>query len=108
MAELTLTKGYYDGHELHRVHGRYWFDCGFRWRGVAALVAGMIFATLASDTPYFQGPLSAHVLSGGDLSAVGGFLIGFGVYWGLCVLPARGAPAAATRQRLQSEAETSA
>ncbi|HEX6933830.1 MAG TPA: cytosine permease [Streptosporangiaceae bacterium] len=108
MAELALTKGYYDGHELHRVRGRYWFDRGFRWRGIAALLAGMVFAALASDTPYFQGPLSAHALSGGDLSAIGGFLIGFSVYWVLCVLPARNASPAASLQQLQPEAETSA
>ncbi len=109
MSELTLTRGYYDGHELHRVHGRYWFDRGFRWRGVAALLAGMIFAALASNTAYFKGPLSTHVLSGGDLSAVGGFVISFAVYWVLCVLPsrqsARSAPAAAARQQVRPETE---
>jgi purine-cytosine permease-like protein len=66
MAELALTYGHYDGHELHRVGGRYWYDRGYRWRGIAALLAGMIFAALTSDTPYFKGPLSSHVLSGGD------------------------------------------
>jgi len=93
MAELTLTRGYYDGHELFRVGGRYWFDRGFRWRGIAALLAGMIFAALASNTPYFKGALSTHALSGGDLSAVGGFLIGFAVYW----LRAAGAAVGAQR-----------
>ena len=112
MAELTLTRGYYDGHELFRVGGRYWFDRGFRWRGIAALLAGMIFAALASNTPYFKGALSTHALSGGDLSAVGGFLIGFAVYWLLCVLPARqsarSAPVAAARQQVRPETGSSA
>jgi nucleobase:cation symporter-1, NCS1 family len=111
MAELTLTRGYYDGHELHRVGGRYWYDRGFRWRGVAALLAGMVFSALASNTPYFKGPLSTHVLNGGDLSAVGGFVVGFGAYWLLCVLPdrrsARGGPAVAAPQRVGSESQSS-
>jgi purine-cytosine permease-like protein len=111
MAELTLTKGHYDGHELHRVGGRYWYDRGFRWRGVAALLAGMVFSALASNTPYFKGPLSTHALSGGDLSAVGGFLVGFGVYWLLCVLPDRRSanrgPDAAVPRRVGSEAPSS-
>ncbi|HUZ55255.1 MAG TPA: cytosine permease [Streptosporangiaceae bacterium] len=89
MAELALTRGHYDGHELHRLGGRYWYDRGYRWRGVAALAAGMIFSALTSDTPYFVGPLSSHVLSGGDLSAIGGLLVGAGTYWLLCVRPAR-------------------
>jgi NCS1 family nucleobase:cation symporter-1 len=89
MAELSLTRGHYDGHELHRVGGRYWYDRGYRWKGIAALLAGMIFSALLSDTPYFSGPLSSHLLSGGDLSAIGGLVIGGGTYWLLCVLPDR-------------------
>ncbi|HEX9066588.1 MAG TPA: cytosine permease [Streptosporangiaceae bacterium] len=92
MAELTLTRGHYDGHELHRIGGRFWFDRGYRWRGIASLLAGMIFAALTSDTPYFKGPLSSHLLAGGDLSAVGGLLVGAGAYWLLCVLPDRRQP----------------
>ncbi|MGI9004935.1 MAG: hypothetical protein ACR2FU_01820 [Streptosporangiaceae bacterium] len=109
MAELALTRGHYDGHELHRAGGRFWYDRGYRWRGVAALLAGMIFAALASDTPYFKGPLSSHVLAGGDLSAVGGLLVGAGAYWLLCVVPDRrlaaGRPAGAAADRLPSEME---
>ncbi|HEX7996070.1 MAG TPA: cytosine permease, partial [Streptosporangiaceae bacterium] len=107
MAELTLSRGYYDGHELHRVGGRYWFDRGFRWGGVAALLTGMVFSALTSNTAYLKGPLSTHVLNGGDLSAVGGFVVGFAVYWLLCVLPDRrsaGRPlVAAPRQRVQPD-----
>ena len=107
MAELTLSRGRYDGHELHRVGGRYWFDRGFRWGGVAALLAGMVFSALTSNTAYLKGPLSTHVLNGGDLSAVGGFVVGFAVYWLLCVLPDRrpaGRPrVAAPGQRVRPE-----
>jgi hypothetical protein len=56
-----------------------------------------------------KGPLSTHVLNGGDLSAVGGFVVGFAVYWLLCVLPDRrsaGRPrVAAPRQRVQPDTQ---
>jgi hypothetical protein len=54
-----------------------------------------------------KGPLSTHVLNGGDLSAVGGFVVGFAVYWLLCVLPDRRAAGrprlAAPPQRVQPD-----
>ena len=89
VTELALTKGWYDGHELHRVGGRYWFDRGYRWRGVAALVIGMVFTILCSNTPYLKGAISTHLLNGGDISAVGGFVVAAVIYWVLCVLPVR-------------------
>ena len=89
VTELALTKGWYEGHELHRVGGRYWFDRGYRWRGVAALVIGMVFSALCSNTPYLKGAISTHLLSGGDISAVGGFIVAAAIYWVLCVRPVR-------------------
>ncbi len=89
VTELALTKGWYDGHELHRVGGRYWFDRGYRWRGVAALVIGMVFTVLCSNTPYLKGAISTHVLNGGDISAIGGFVVAGAIYWVLCVWPVR-------------------
>jgi nucleobase:cation symporter-1, NCS1 family len=94
VTELALTKGWYDGHELHRAGGRYWFDRGYRWRGVAALVIGMVFSALCSNTPYLKGAISTHLLSGGDISAVGGFVVAAAIYWVLCVLPVRDQAAA--------------
>ena len=93
VAELVATHGWYDGHELHRVGGRYWFDRGYRWRGVSALVIGMTFSVLASNTPYLKGAISTHVLNGGDLSALGGFIVAAVAYWLLCIAPARKAAA---------------
>jgi purine-cytosine permease-like protein len=89
VTELILTKGWYDGHELQRVGGRYWFDRGYRWRGVAALVIGMVFTALCSNTPYLKGAISTHWLSGGDISAIGGFVVAGAIYWALCVRPVR-------------------
>lgn len=90
VAELIFSHGWYDGHELHRVGGRYWFSNGYRWQGVAALVVGMAFAALTSNTPYLKGAVSTHLLNGGDLSAVGGFLVAALVYWALCLAPLQG------------------
>jgi NCS1 family nucleobase:cation symporter-1 len=89
MVEMLRSRGEYDGEELFHVGGRYWFKDGFRWRGVIALVGGMVVSVLTSDTPYLKGAISTHVLSGGDLSAVGGFVIGAGLYLVLCVIPDR-------------------
>lgn len=89
VAELALTRGWYDGHDLHRAGGRYWFDRGYRWRGVAALVIGMVFTALCSNTPYLKGAISTHLLSGGDISAVGGFAVAAAIYWALCIWPVR-------------------
>jgi purine-cytosine permease-like protein len=87
--ELAFTRGWYDGHELHRRHGKYWFNGGYRWGGVAALVIGMAFTVLSSNTPYLKGAISTHLLSGGDISAVGGFVVAAVAYWALCIVPSR-------------------
>jgi len=89
MAELLASRGNYDAQALHQRSGRYWFRNGFRWGGVAALVLGMATSALLSNTPYLKGALSTHVLNGGDLSAIGGFLTGAAAYWLLCIIPAR-------------------
>jgi nucleobase:cation symporter-1, NCS1 family len=89
LAELIFSRGWYNGHELHRVGGRYWFNRGFRWRGVAALVIGMVFAALTSNTPHLYGPISEHLLNGGDISAIGGFLVAGVAYYFMCIAPQR-------------------
>ena len=67
----------------------------------------MVFSALTSNTAYLKGALSTHLLKGGDLSAVGGFVVGFVVYWLLCVLPDRRSagrtPVVAPRQRVRPE-----
>lgn len=89
MVEMLYSRGNYDGEELFRVGGRYWFSNGFRWSGIAALVGGMAASVLTSQTPYLKGAISTHVLSNGDLSAVGGFVVGGGLYWLLSIAPER-------------------
>lgn len=89
MVEMWLSRGRYDGEELFRIGGRYWFKNGFRWGGVVALLGGMVVSILASQTPYLKGAISTHLLSSGDLSAVGGFMVGAALYWVLCAAPDR-------------------
>lgn len=89
MVEMWLSRGRYDGEELFRVGGAYWFRSGYRWRGLVALVGGMAISVLTSQTPYLKGAISTHLLSNGDLSAVSGLVVGAGLYWFLCALPDR-------------------
>lgn len=87
LVELRFSRGHYNGSELLAGTGRFWYSRGYRWRGVIALVLGMLCAASLSNTPYLVGPLSTLVLGGGDLSAVGGFVAGGIAYWLLCILP---------------------
>ena len=84
IVDMILTRSRYDGPELFRAGGRYWYDRGFRWRGLAALVLGMFVTAMFSQTYYYKGPISTHLLDNGDLSAVTGIIVGGGVYWLLC------------------------
>jgi nucleobase:cation symporter-1, NCS1 family len=81
LVELFLSRGNYSGDELHDRSGRYWYRAGFRRAGVAALLLGMICAAMVSNTPYFKGLISTHLLADGDLSAIVGFLVGGLAYW---------------------------
>lgn len=87
MVELFANRGRYDPRALFLRSGPYWYGNGIRWGGVAALALGMACSALLSNTPYLKGPVSTHLLSGGDLSAVGGFLVGAVAYWALCIAP---------------------
>jgi purine-cytosine permease-like protein len=84
IVDMILTRSRYDGPELFRAGGRYWYDRGFQWRGLAALVIGMFVTAMFSQTYYYKGPISTHLLDNGDLSAVTGIIVGGGVYWLLC------------------------
>jgi nucleobase:cation symporter-1, NCS1 family len=87
LVELLTRRGRYDANALHERSGPYWYSGGVRWRGVTALAVGMVASAMLSNTPYFVGPLSTHLLGGGDLSAIGGLVIGGLAYWMLCVAP---------------------
>jgi purine-cytosine permease-like protein len=89
LVELLTRRGQYDAHALHERSGPYWYSGGVRWGGVAALVIGMVASAFLSNTPYYVGPLSDHLLKGGDLSALGGLLVGGLAYYLLCALPER-------------------
>ena len=91
IVDMILTGSQYDGPELFKTGGRYWYDRGFRWRGLIALVIGMVVTAMFSQTYYYKGPISTHFLDNADVSAVAGLIVGGGVYWLLCG-PAGGTP----------------
>jgi purine-cytosine permease-like protein len=85
LVDLVLRRRAYDGPQLeHPQGGRYWYSGGYRWRGVVALVAGMVMTALCAQTTHFKGPISVHVLSGADISPLVGMLVGGALYWLLC------------------------
>jgi NCS1 family nucleobase:cation symporter-1 len=84
IVDMILTRSRYDGPELFRTGGRYWYERGYRWRGLIALVLGMFVTAMFSQTYYYKGPISTHLLNNGDLSAIAGIIVGGGVYWLLC------------------------
>jgi nucleobase:cation symporter-1, NCS1 family len=85
IVDLVMRRRRYDGAELNRERGgRYWYDGGYRWRGIVALVTGGVLTAMFAQTTHLQGPLSTHLLSHGDISALVGMIAGGGLYWALC------------------------
>ena len=96
IVDLLLRRRQYNGDELqHPRRGRYWYDRGFRWNALIALVAGMVATALFAQTTHLKGPLSTELLSGGDISAFVGMFVGGTLYWTLC---RRTSTPAATRE----------
>ncbi len=96
VVDIYLRKGEYDGVELHRYGGgRYWYEGGFQREGMVALIAGIVVAFLFANTTHWQSPISTDVLSGADISALAGLIVGGGLYFLLArrrvadALPAR-------------------
>jgi NCS1 family nucleobase:cation symporter-1 len=81
IVDLMLRRTY-NGVELHRRGGRYWYEGGVFVPGVVALLAGMAAAAMFGNTEHFQGPISS-ALDDTDLSALVGILVGGGLYWAL-------------------------
>lgn len=99
VVDLFLRRREYDGLELHRPGGKYWYDRGFNWGGLAALAAGMVTAFFFANTTHWQSPISTEFLSGADVSALVGFVVSGGIYFTLKrrlfispAVPARGTP----------------
>lgn len=85
VVDLVLRRREYNGDELeHPQGGRYWYDRGFRWNGLIALITGMVATALFAQTTHLKGPLSTHLLSGADISAFVGMFVGGLLYWALC------------------------
>jgi nucleobase:cation symporter-1, NCS1 family len=85
IVDLVMRRREYDGEALARERGgRYWYDGGYRWRALVALIAGGVMTALFAQTTHLKGPLATHLLSGADISPLVGMLVGGGLYWMLC------------------------
>lgn len=71
LADMVLRRCAYDSAALHTgPAGGYWYRSGWHPAGIAALLAGMFFATLTCDSELWTGPLVAP-LGGADLTLLG-------------------------------------
>ncbi|MGW0811868.1 purine-cytosine permease family protein [Streptomyces viridiviolaceus] len=82
LADMLMRRCRYDAPALHAGRdGAYWYRSGHHPAGMAALLAGMVFAALTCDSELWTGPLVAP-LGGADLTLLGSLVSG-GVYWAL-------------------------
>ncbi|MFB7090552.1 purine-cytosine permease family protein [Streptomyces sp. NPDC056296] len=80
LADMLMRRCRYDAPALHAGRdGGYWYRSGHHPAGMAALLAGMVFAALTCDSELWTGPLVAP-LGGADLTLLGSLVSG-GVYW---------------------------
>ncbi|WP_418960590.1 purine-cytosine permease family protein [Streptomyces tritici] len=71
LADMLLRRCRYDAEALHAgPGGAYWYRAGYHPAGLAALLAGMVFAALTCDSELWTGPLVAS-LGGADLTLLG-------------------------------------
>jgi NCS1 nucleoside transporter family len=82
ITDMLLRRCRYDADSLHRgPGGRYWYRAGFHPSGLAALLAGLVFAALTCDSTLWTGPLVAP-LGGADLTLLGS-VVSAAIYWTL-------------------------
>ncbi|MFF8614029.1 purine-cytosine permease family protein [Streptomyces sp. NPDC015350] len=97
LTDMLMRRCRYDAPSLHAgPDGAYWYRSGYHPAGLAALLAGMLFAALTCDSELWTGPLVAP-LGGADLTLLGSVVSGL-VHWLLArrtVAPHTGRPDAA-------------
>ncbi|MFD9725692.1 purine-cytosine permease family protein [Streptomyces sp. NPDC059072] len=82
LADMLLRRCHYDADALHSGSaGAYWYRAGYHPAGMAALLAGMVFAALTCDSALWTGPLVAP-LGGADLTLLGSVVSAL-AYWAL-------------------------
>jgi nucleobase:cation symporter-1, NCS1 family len=91
IVDLILRGRDYDGMELHRPGGRYWYTSGFNIRGLVALALAVGAAALFANTTHWQSPIVTNYLKDADISALVGLIIGGSTYWVLMRRRARAA-----------------
>ncbi|MGX1670953.1 purine-cytosine permease family protein [Streptomyces sp. NPDC055400] len=82
LADMVMRRCRYDAPALHAGRdGAYWYRGGYHPAGVAALLAGIVFASLTCESELWTGPLVAP-LGGADLTLLGSVVSAL-VYWAL-------------------------
>lgn len=81
LADYWLRKGEYDSHSLHSWgDGKYWYNNGFNWRGIAAFLIAIAASIPFANSELLNTPLATDVLGGADLSFFVGMIVAFVLY----------------------------
>jgi nucleobase:cation symporter-1, NCS1 family len=86
LVDMFRRKFVYRSADFFR-RGIYWYDHGFNYRALAALVVGAIVSWLCTNSTLVVGPI-AKALNGADISVVAGTIVGGALYWALDRRPA--------------------
>jgi purine-cytosine permease-like protein len=92
-ADILLRRNKYDGMALHdeTPASPFWFNHGFNWAGITALILGTAAALLCVNTTVLVGPIS-NLLDSADISSIVGPITAAAIYAGM-TLRARRVPA---------------
>jgi len=80
--DIVMRRNHYDGKELldQDRGGPFWYDRGFNWAGLSAMVLGGLAAALFVGTTFWMGPW-AEAAGGLSLSIPAGMAVAALVYW---------------------------
>lgn len=82
VVDYFMRGGNYVSNDMMRWGGgRYWYNRGIFWPGIAAFVIGIIASLVFSNTPTYASPLMTHFLGWGDLSIESGIIAAGMTYW---------------------------
>ncbi|MEZ2371820.1 cytosine permease [Arthrobacter sp. RCC_34] len=80
--DIVMRRNHYDGKQLldQDRGGPFWYDAGFNWAGISAMVLGGLAAALFVGTTFWTGP-GADAVGGLSLSIPAGMTVAAFVYW---------------------------